>query len=178
MTRVIFMCGPAGSGKSTIGRRLEADSMARLSFDEEAWSRGIRSQPLDENVRSEIESALRARLVQLVTSGTDVVLDFSFWSRRMREDYRHILRPLGVEPETIYLATPREVVLARVRARLGHSANEVQLTPELAAVYFDHFEVPTTDEGPLTVIPWSAAEERPSADAAEALNGRGGQLGE
>ncbi|MDH6238372.1 AAA family ATPase [Cryobacterium sp. CG_9.6] len=83
---------------------------------------------------------------------TDVVLDYSFWSRRMREDYRAILRPLGVEPETIYLATPRKVVLARVRARAGQEPNDVQLPDELAAAYFDHFEVPTPEEGPLTVV--------------------------
>jgi predicted kinase len=177
MTRVIFMCGPAGSGKSTIARQLQSGGCARLSFDEEAWSRGILSQPLDDDVRSEIETALRLRLVQLVTAQTDVVLDFSFWSRRMREDYRDILRPLGVEPETIYLATPREVVLARVQARLGHDANEVQLTPEIAAVYFDQFEAPTADEGPLTVIPWSVAQERPSG-AVEVEHGRDRLLGE
>jgi len=152
MTRVIFMCGPAGSGKSTVARELESDGMARLSFDEEAWRRGIRSQPLADDVRCGIEAHLRRRLLDLVESQTDVVLDYSFWSRRMREDYRAILRPLGVEPETIYLATPRAVALARVRAREGARANEVRLSPTLAAAYFDNFEPPTAAEGPLTVI--------------------------
>lgn len=152
MTRVVFMCGPAGSGKSTVARELESGGMARLSFDEEAWLRGIQSQPLAEEVRLEIESHLRQRLLDLVMKQTDVVLDYSFWSRRMREDYRAILRPLGVEPETIYLATPRKVALARVRARAGQEPNDVQLPDELAAAYFDHFEVPTPDEGPLTVV--------------------------
>ncbi|WP_199180922.1 ATP-binding protein [Cryobacterium sp. M23] len=152
MTRVVFMCGPAGSGKSTVARELESGGMARLSFDEEAWRRGIQSQPLAEEVRLEIESHLRQILLDLVMKQTDVVLDYSFWSRSMREDYRAILRPLGVEPETIYLATPRKVVLARVRARAGQEPNDVQLPDELAAAYFDHFEVPTPDEGPLTVV--------------------------
>ncbi len=35
MSRVIFMCGPAGSGKSTYARRLEQDGMTRLSIDAE-----------------------------------------------------------------------------------------------------------------------------------------------
>jgi len=152
MTRVVFMCGPAGSGKSTVARELESGGMARLSFDEEVWLRGIHSQPLAEEVRLEIESHLRQRLLDLAMKQTDVVLDYSFWSRRMREDYRAILRPLGVEPETIYLATPRKVALARVRARAGQEPNDVQLPDELAAAYFDHFEVPTPDEGPLTVV--------------------------
>jgi hypothetical protein len=36
-----------------------------------------------------------------------VVLDFSFWSRGMREEHRELLRPLGVVPETVYLAPDR-----------------------------------------------------------------------
>lgn len=126
--------------------------MIRLSFDEEAWARGIRHQPLEDAAHQEIEHDLRERLVDSVRSGKDVVLDYSFWSRKMRADYRAILRPLGVEPETVYLATPRDVVLARVSARRWDGANEVRLADDIAARYFDHFEAPTPDEGPLTII--------------------------
>jgi predicted kinase len=108
--------------------------------------------PLPEAVRGEIERALRARLVDLVQAGSDVVLDFSFWSRRMRDDYREFLRPFGVVPETVYLATDRATVLKRVSARSALGGDDFKLTAELAAFYFDHFEVPAADEGPLTVI--------------------------
>ena len=39
MGRVIFMCGSAGSGKSTVARQPEQQGMTRLSFDQEARSR-------------------------------------------------------------------------------------------------------------------------------------------
>ncbi|MDO8107084.1 ATP-binding protein [Isoptericola sp. b441] len=152
MSRVIFMCGPAGSGKTTIARGLEAQGMARLSFDDRAWQRGHRAMPLSDDVHRKIEAELREQLVGLVGSGIDVVLDFSFWSRQMREDWRRLLRPLGVEPETIYLATPREVVLARVRARAAVHADDFPLTEAVAAAYFDRFEPPTAAEGPLRII--------------------------
>jgi predicted kinase len=152
MGRVIFMCGPAGSGKSTVAREYERQGMVRLSFDQEAWSRGITAMPLTEDVRGEIEGSLRARLVELVRAGSDVVLDFSFWSRRMRDQYRELLRPLGVVPETVYLATDRAIVLQRISARAARDGDDFGLSPELAASYFDHFEVPTADEGLLTVI--------------------------
>ncbi|OLT01034.1 aminoglycoside phosphotransferase [Pseudonocardia sp. CNS-004] len=148
------MCGPAGSGKSTYARRLEREGMVRLSFDAEAWDRGI--AVVSDEIRAEIEVDLRARLLALVAAGRDVVLDFSFWSRRMRADYRRLLEPIGVVPETVYLATDRETVLARVRARCGSHPDDVVLAEELAARYFDHFEVPSADEGPLTVIHWRA----------------------
>lgn len=126
--------------------------MVRLSFDQEAWARGHRSMPLPEAAHQDIEADLRRRLLELVSQGADVVLDFSFWSRAMREDYRALLRPHGIEPETIYLATDRETCLSRVRARALDHADDFQLSPEVAAAYFDHFEVPTAPEGPLTVL--------------------------
>jgi predicted kinase len=152
VSRVIFMCGPAGSGKSTYARRLESQGMVRLSFDGEMWRRGITEVPLPPELRAEIEAGLRRRLLELVAAGTDVVLDFSFWSRRMRDDYRALLAPTGVVPETVYLATDRETVLERVRARRGAHPDDFVLTEELAAEYFDHFEPPSPEEGPLQVV--------------------------
>lgn len=146
------MCGPAGAGKSTVARQLEREGMVRISFDEAAWDKGLRTMPLDAETQRAIEAALQDRLVAEVKAGADIVLDFSFWSRRMREDYRNLLKPLGVEPETIYLATPRAVALARIRALRAEHADDFCLSEEMAAQYFDQFEVPTEDEGPLTVV--------------------------
>jgi predicted kinase len=152
MARVIFMCGPAGSGKSTVARDYERQGMVRLSFDQEAWARGITAMPLPEDVRRDIELGLRGRLTDLVRADADVVLDFSFWSRQARDEYREYLRPLGVVPETVYLATDRATVLRRVADRGARDGDDYRLTPELAATYFDHFEAPTAAEGPLTVL--------------------------
>jgi predicted kinase len=152
MGRVILMCGPAGSGKSTVARSYEQQGMTRLSFDQEAWSRGITTMPLPSAAHRGIEDVLRARLVALVRAGADVVVDFSFWSRALREEYRELLRPLDVVPETVYLATDRATVLQRIGARAARDGDDFAITPELAACYFDHFEAPTAQEGPLTII--------------------------
>ncbi len=146
------MCGPAGAGKSTVAREYERQGMTRLSFDQEAWARGITAMPLPDDVHRDVERVLRARLVDLVRAGADVVLDFSFWSRRVRDEYRELLRPLGVVPETVYLATDRATVLERIAARAARDGDDFAIGTELAAAYFDHFEVPTSAEGPLTVI--------------------------
>jgi predicted kinase len=146
------MCGPSGAGKTTYAKSLESGGMVRLSFDVEMWRRGISTVPLPPEIRDEIETDLRARLLQLVSVGTDVVLDFSFWSRRMRDEYRKLLEPTGVVPETIYVATDRETVLSRMRARRGSHSDDFVLTEDLVVQYFDHFEPPTADEGPLRII--------------------------
>lgn len=152
MSRVIFMCGPAGSGKSTAARQLEDEGMIRLSFDQEAWDRGLRTMPLDNGHHDSIEAELRKRLVELVSQDRDVVLDFSFWSRRFRDDWRALLQRLGVIPETIYLATDRRTCLARVEHRREEHGDDFALDPAVAAEYFDHFEVPSAAEGPLVVV--------------------------
>jgi predicted kinase len=146
------MCGPAGSGKSTGARGLERDGLVRMSFDDEAWRRGIGTMPLSDDEKDVIERDIKTRLILLVRAGQDVVLDFSFWSRQMRDAYRELLAPLGVTAETIYVNTPRDVALARVAARGFTDADDFKLPAELAAAYFDNFEVPTADEGPLTMI--------------------------
>lgn len=147
------MCGPAGSGKSTVAREFERDGMVRLSFDQEAWSRGLKSMPLAEADRAEIDAVLRRRLTGLLATGRDVVLDFSFWSRAMRDDWHSLVRSTGaVVPETVYLATDRATCLARVTARALHHGDDFALDPQIAEAYFDNFEPPTEDEGPLQVV--------------------------
>lgn len=146
------MCGPAGSGKSTIARRFEADGMVRLSVDVEAWARGHRTMPLPGAVQAEIVGELEQRLLACVRAGQDVVLDLSFWSRAMRDRWRELLASSGIVPEIVQAVASRETALARVQARsIGHS-DDFRLSPELAATYYDHFEPPTADEGPLTVV--------------------------
>lgn len=161
MARVVFMCGPSGSGKSTYARHLERGGMVRLSIDAELWRRGVFAVPPPDIIRNEIVVILQAQLLRLVAEGQDVVLDFSFWSRQMRDDYRQLLAPSGVVPETVYLATARETVLERVQARRGRHPDDFMLTETLAAQYFDHFEPPTPAEGPLTVIGLSQDPARP-----------------
>lgn len=126
--------------------------MVRLSFDQTAWDRGHREMPLADDVREAIDHELRERLTELAAAGEDVVLDFSFWSRAMRDDWRRLLAPHGIKPEIHYLATPRDVVLERVRGRVARHGDDFRLEEATAASYFDNFEPPTADEGTITVI--------------------------
>ncbi len=100
--------------------------MIRLSFDVEIRERGITMVPLPEEPRDDIEDELRARLLELVASNRDVVLEFSFWSRQMREDHPRHLAPTGVLPETIHLVADRETVLERIRARRGEASRRLR----------------------------------------------------
>lgn len=152
MSRVIFMCGPSGAGKTTYAAGLESQGMVRLSFDSHLWDRGIRSGEVDPAVRAEVRELLRAELEELVAAGRDVVLDFSFWSRAMREEWRDLLSSHGVEPETIHLATDPQTVLDRLEARAGSHADDFPVDRATAMAYLERFEPPAPEEGPLRLV--------------------------
>ena len=150
--RVVLVCGPAGSGKSTYARRLARHGYVLLSFDEEAWRRGHRDHPLPAGVAGEVHAALSTRLTELVADGVPVVVDSSFWSRASRDRYRELLAPLGVRPVVHHVRTPRAVVLARLVRRRGTGPDDVHVPEDLAAAYLDGFQEPTPQEGPLRVV--------------------------
>ena len=80
------------------------------------------------------------------------MFDSSFWSRVSRDHYRGFLAPFGVTPTTYFMDTPRETALRRVASREHPGPDSIVLTPDTAQTYFDHFEVPSADEGPLRII--------------------------
>ena len=149
--RVVMMCGPGGAGKTTYARRLEREGWTRLSFEVEFWDRGITSMP-SADIVAEVAADLKARLVRNVADGRDVVLDFGFWFRRQRDEFRALLAPRGIVPETVYIATSLETILSRIGDRHGRGPDDWPLTEQTATEYFDRFEPPTPEEGPLTVI--------------------------
>ena len=107
--------------------------------------------PLSDEDHEQISTYLRQCLIELLTCERDVVLDFSFWSRKMRAEWRHLVAGYGITAETIYMETEKETCLRRLRARTQSHEDDFILSPGIAAQYFDHFEPPTDDEGPLTV---------------------------
>ncbi len=150
--RVVLVCGPAGSGKSTHARHLATQGYELLSFDAEAWRRGHRTHPVPHDVAHQIHTALHHHLVAALARGDRVVVDTSFWSRASRDRYRDLLAPLGVRPVVHHVRTPRDVALARLTRRRGTGPDDVVVPPDLAAAYQDGFEVPTEDESPVLVL--------------------------
>lgn len=151
-SRVILMCGPAGSGKTTIAKRLESEGKKRLSFDEESFKRGIVTHPLSDAIHREIKTLLDQQLIDSLKENADIVLDYSFWSRAMREEYIKLLARYKVEPVIYYVKTPLEVIIERLMERQGSHSNDIKVSRELAIQYYNNFEPPTSREGSILEI--------------------------
>lgn len=150
--RLVLMCGPAGSGKSTHAHRLVAQGYVRCSIDDLAWAVGYREHPLPDDVHEQLAAQLREQVAAMLRQGRDVVLDNAFATRAARDEYRRLGAEHGAVVEVVFVSTPRGVALARVAARTGAHRHDVVLAPEVAAGYYDGFEVPTPQEGPLSVV--------------------------
>ncbi|HEX4018589.1 MAG TPA: ATP-binding protein [Frankiaceae bacterium] len=120
---VVLMCGIAGSGKTTYSRRLEEAGYIRLSIDEAVWAQfgryGLDYAAADYGDKSRLaDGALRQRVRFLIRQGNRVVVDNSFWSRAIRDEYKELVTASGGQWRLVYLqATPE-----RLRRRLEDRA--------------------------------------------------------
>lgn len=150
---VVLLCGVAGSGKTTYAKQLETLGYTRLSIDEHIWTHagryGIDYEPHEyERLQIEAESALRRRLVDVVTAGRSAVVDFSFWQRARRDRYKALVEGAGGTWRLVYLKADPDEVRRRLKERATRfDANAAfPVTEQMLEQYLAGFEEPV-DEG-------------------------------
>src|SRR5690606_61086 len=119
---VVMMCGVAGAGKTTFAKQLEKEGFVRLSIAEEIWATNGRSgidYPIEmyEQFKVEAELKLRNELVILLKEKCNVVIDFSFWQRKRRNEYKKLIEDAGGEWKLIYLKVHPNDLRERLRIR-------------------------------------------------------------
>lgn len=117
MPTLHLLVGLPGSGKTTLGRRLETEHAAlRLTPDE--WMVPLFGVGDEDGKRDVLERELLWGVaVRVLTLGVSVVLDFGFWSRSEREEYRTRAEALGARVELHVLDPPTEELWRRLEAR-------------------------------------------------------------
>ena len=132
---VYMLCGLTGSGKTTYAKRLEASGAVRLLVDEEVFARHGRygvDYPMGESFGRErpVVEELRRRLVELVESGRDVVLDYGLWRQSDRNAYKRLIEAHGGRWRLLYFKVDREVLVQRLSERNRRDdANALAVTP-------------------------------------------------
>jgi predicted kinase len=151
------MVGLPGSGKTTVARQLETEySALRLTPDEwhirlfghDFWDGMSESDEARHASRHElIESLMWDVAARVLALGVDVILDFGFWARSERDDYRSRAEKLGADFRIHFLDVPDEVLFERLATRNSVQAHATFFIPEpKLREWIQMFEPPSADE--------------------------------
>jgi predicted kinase len=146
------MVGLPCSGKTTLARKLEQEQSAlRLTPDE--WHVRLFGQDAEEPEHDARHSLIEAMLWNVASRalelGTSVILDFGFWAREEREDFRSRARQLGASSEVHFLDVPADELMRRLAVRNSQPSET-------------HFDIPEA-----MMKPWIAFFQRPTPDELE-----------
>jgi len=144
------MVGLPCSGKTSLARKLESERSAlRLTPDE--WQLRLFGQDAEEPEHDARHSLIETLLWELasraLTLGTNVILDFGFWAREEREDYRARAKHLGARSEVHFFDVPADELLRRlVRRNAQRSPSAFHISEEMMKPWIASFQKPTRDE--------------------------------
>lgn len=156
MATLHLMVGLPCSGKTTLARKLEQQySALRLTPDE--WHKrlgheyGYNMTEADEalhNARHDaVESLMWEVASRVLALGVDVILDFGFWGRRERDEFRARAKELGVDFKIHFNDVPEEELLNRLRIRNAEKPEGTFVIPEVKLKeWMQLFEPPSPEE--------------------------------
>lgn len=149
MATLHLMVGLPCSGKTTLARTLEREHSAlRLTPDE--WQVRLFGQdaadPEHDDRHGRIESVQWEVAGRALVLGIDVILDFGFWTRAEREDFRSRAERLGASSEVHFLDVPGDELLRRLARRNARPGLAFQIPEEMMKPWIELFQKPDEDE--------------------------------
>jgi predicted kinase len=150
MATLHLMIGLPLTGKTTLAKQLEqTHSALRLTPDE--WHTRLFGQDVEEKEHDDrhflIEAMLWDIAARALVLGVNVILDYGFWARVEREDYRGRARELGASSEVHFVDATKAVLFERLAVRNAQLPPGAAYIPEAKLKeYIPILQPPTDDE--------------------------------
>ncbi|MCX7553289.1 ATP-binding protein [Marinicella sp. S1101] len=155
--KLTFFCGKMGAGKSTKASEMAQDGNTVL-ISEDEWLASLYPNKISSlNDYIEYSNLLKPQIKKLVqsilSSGTDVVMDFPANTRSQRDWFRSIFSEIGAPHNLIYIDIPNEVCLEQIEKRRTEQPERANTdTPDMFEQVTKYFTAPTSEEGFNTTI--------------------------
>ena len=151
MATLHLMVGLPGSGKTTYANELSINENALL-LTTDVWHIKLYGHDEDDlelhNERhTRIEQIIWGVAERVLEMGSNVILDFGFWNRKERDDFRNRAKDLGVTFKLHYMDVPYFELYRRIEERNKNPQDGVFIIPKsYMDIFIPVFEVPNDDE--------------------------------
>ena len=150
MATLHLVVGLPCSGKTTLAKQLEQE-LAALRLTPDEWQVALFGQDAEEPEHDARHSLIEAMLWKIgsraLELGTNVILDFGFWAREEREDFRQRAKDLGSSSEVHFLDVPKEELLRRLAVRNSQPSQvSFHISKESMIPWIELFQSPTLEE--------------------------------
>jgi predicted kinase len=145
-----LMVGLPFSGKTTLAKELERECSAlRLTTDE--WHVLLFGQDAKEPEHDARYTLIEAMLWKIagraLALGVNVILDFGFWAREEREEYRSRAKQLGASSEIHFLDVPEDELWRRLEQRNSQPSEEsFYISVKMMKPWIEFFQKPGPEE--------------------------------
>ena len=79
--------------------------------------------------------------------GTNIILDFGFWAKEERDDFRSRAKKIGARSEIVFMDVDEEELIKRVRIRNENLTNTIHYIPEeMMMSWIGFFQKPDINE--------------------------------
>lgn len=145
-----IMVGLPCSGKTTFARQLSQETGALL-LTPDCWHKKLFGNDMGDEDHDRRHSAIEGLMwevaAHVLRTGGDVILDFGFWSKEERQEFRRRAEELGAGFQMHAMIVPYPELLRRLEKRNACLAEDVfPLSQQEMAEYWGVFQPPDADE--------------------------------
>jgi len=150
MTKIYFICGFIGSGKTSYSKHLAEQNKAFI-FNADEWMIPLIGEHMERGLFDSrlltLKSLFKSSALQMMNLGVSVIFDFGFWQKSERLEFANWAEENDLSFEFIYLDVDYEECKKRAMKRNAIRGEQTyEMTAEMLEQFWSRFEVPDNDE--------------------------------